>query len=168
MRTAAARHVMAAALAAALLCVSAPSLAHRFHIGLAEIGFNAKSGSVEVVHTLMAHDIEALLATLGARQADLTRPEDEALLRQYVEARFYLLGPAKERLPLKWIGMQAGVDSVTVFQELPGTSLAQVAQVHNELLSDLLPRQSNTVNVRIDGEVQSLEFDAKTVERRIR
>ena len=168
MRSAALRSAARLLLAAALLCASAPSLAHRFHIGLAEIGFNAKSGSVEVVHTLMAHDIEALLATLGARQADLTRPEDEALLRQYVEARFYLLGPDKQRLPLKWVGMQAGVDSVTVYQELPGAAMAQVAQVHNELLSDLLPRQSNTVNVRNDGEIQSLEFDAKTVERRIR
>ncbi len=154
-------------LAAALLCAGVPAVAHRFHIGLAEIGFNPKSGSVEVVHTLMAHDIEALLATLGAREADLTRPEDEALLRKYIESRFYLLGPGKERLPLKWVGMQAGVDSVTVYQELPNAAMAQVAQVHNALLSDLLPRQSNTVNVRIDGEVQSLEFDAKTLERRI-
>ena len=167
MRSPALRSAARLLLAAALLCASAPSLAHRFHIGLAEIGFNAKSGSVEVVHTLMAHDVEALLATLGARQADLTRPEDEALLRQYVEARFYLLGPDKQRLPLKWVGMQAGVDSVTVYQELPGTAMAQVAQVHNGLLSDLLPRQSNTVNVRIGDEVQSLEFDARTVERRI-
>ena len=168
MRSPALRSAARFLLATALLSVSAPSLAHRFHIGLAEIGLNAKSGSVEVVHTLMAHDIEALLATLGARQADLTRPEDEALLRQYFDARFYLLGPDKQRLPLKWVGMQAGVDSVTVYQELPGAAMAQVAQVHNELLSDLLPRQSNTVNVRIDGEIQSLEFDARTVERRIR
>jgi hypothetical protein len=156
------------ALAALLCCASAASQAHRFHAGIADISFNRNSGSVEVVHTYMAHDIEALLATLAGRQVDLTRPEDEALLRTYLEQRFYLLGPAGVRLPLRWVGMTANVDSVVLYQELEGTPLARVERVHDEVLVDVLPRQVNTVNVRGDGAIGSLAFDAKTVERRIR
>jgi hypothetical protein len=154
---------------AALLCGAATAAqAHRFHAGIADISFNQASGSVEVVHTYMAHDIEALLSGLAGRPVDLTRPEDEALLRKYLEQRFYLLGADGARLPLKWVGMTANVESVVLYQELEGTTLAQVARVHDAVLSDLLPRQANTVNVRAGGQVRSLAFDAKTVERRIR
>ncbi|MES2319761.1 MAG: DUF6702 family protein [Pseudomonadota bacterium] len=160
--------VLRLALAALLACASAASQAHRFHFGITAIGFNARTGSVEVVHTYMAHDIEALLATLSKGQVDLTRPEDEALLRKYVEQRFYLLADGGARLPLKWIGMKASVNSVELYQELENTPLAAVARVHDEVLSDFLPRQSNTVNLTDEGAIRSLEFDAKTVERRIR
>jgi len=154
---------------AALLCgAGAPCQAHRFHAGIADISYNQHSASVEVVHTYMAHDIEALLAGLAGRRVDLSRPEDEALLRAYLEQRFYLLDANGSRLPLTWVGMTAGVQSVVLYQELAGTPPARVARVHDAVLSDLLPRQANTVNLRFGGAVRSLAFDAKTVERRIR
>lgn len=154
---------------AALLCgAGATAQAHRFHAGIAELSFNQASGSIEVVHTYMAHDIEALLATLAGHQLDLAGPEAEALLRTYLEQRFYLLAADGKRLPLTWVGMTAGIDSVVVYQELPATSPAQLARVHDEVLLDLLPRQVNTVNLRAGGLSGTLSFDAKTVERRIR
>lgn len=155
-------------LAALLCCAAGPALAHRFHIGLAEIAFNERTGSVEVVHTYMAHDIEPLLATLAGRSIDLGAPEAETALRSYIDSRFYMLDAGKARLPLRWVGMAVNVESVTVYQELPATSLDKVVQVHDEVLTDLLPRQSNTVNVKIGGEMKSLSFDAKAIERRIR
>jgi hypothetical protein len=155
-------------LAALLCCVGVAAKAHRFQLGIAEITFNRNTGSVEVVHTYMAHDIEALLAALAGRQVDLSRPEDEALLRKYVEERFYLLAADGARLPLKWVGMTANVDSVVLYQELAGTPLARVAAVHDAVLTDVLARQANTVNVNSDGQVRTLAFDAKTPERRIK
>lgn len=153
---------------AALLCgASAASFAHRFNIGIAEVSFNESSGSIEVVHTYMAHDIDAMLATLNKRQVDLTRPDGEALLRAYVEKRFYLVGPDKSRLPLKWVGISAGVDSVTIYQELENTAPAKVARVHDEVLLDVLPRQVNTVNVKVAGAIRSLAFDAHVTERKL-
>lgn len=153
----------------ALLCsASAGAMAHRFQMGIAEITQNAGSGSVEVVQTYMAHDIDALLALVAKRQVDLGQPGDEAMLRTYIEQHFYLLGPAGERLPLKWVGVQATVDSIIIYQELEKTALAQVARVHNAVLADFLPRQSNTVNVIVDGATRSLFFDAKTTERQLR
>jgi len=157
-----------AMLALALCCAAAPAFAHRFHIGLTELAFNAKTGSVEVVHTYMAHDIEPLLTALAGRNLDLGSPEAETLLRQYVEARFYLLDSSKARLPLKWVGVSVNVESVVIYQELPASTLAHIERVHDEVLTDLLPRQANTVNVHLDGQLKSLEFDAKTVERRLR
>lgn len=151
---------------ALLLCVaSAGALAHRFHTGIAEIAHNDKTGSVEIVHTLMAHDIDALLAARNKGPVDLADPAGEALLRQYLDERFYLLSKNGKRLPLKWVGMNAGVESVLIYQELEKTSLAAVAKVHNDILVDLLPRQTNTINLKRDGQIRSLSFDRKTTER---
>lgn len=134
------KRIVAPLVLAALLCgAAAPASAHRFHAGIADISYNQHSGSVEVVHTYMAHDIEALLATLAGRRVDLARPEDEALLRTYLERRFYLLDADGGRLPLQWIGMTAGAQSVVLYRELAGTPPARVARVHDAVLSEPLP-----------------------------
>jgi hypothetical protein len=87
-----------ALIAAALLLGSAAAFAHRFHAGITDISFNARTGNTEIVHTYMAHDVEALLANLYGRQFDLNDPDDQDVLRKYVEP-FWLLGQDKARLP---------------------------------------------------------------------
>lgn len=162
------RYAVRLLLAGALLGAGQSAFAHRFHAGIADITFNAQTGSVEVVHTYMAHDIDALLAAQAGRQVDLTKPEDEALLRKYVEERFYLLGKDKARLPLAWVGVTVSVESVVIYRELAATPLASVVQVHDEVLMDFMPRQANTVNVTRDGATVSLAFDSTTPERRLK
>ena len=163
------KHWFARLMLTALLCGAAASgWAHRFHAGIADIAFNQKTGSVEIVHTYMAHDIDALLATAAGRPVDLAKPEDEALLKKYVEERFYLIGKNQARLPMTWIGVTVSVDSVVIYQEVAATPLANVAQVHNAVLVDFMPRQANTVNITRDGATTSLTFDEKTTERRLR
>ncbi len=155
-------------LGALLLGASGASLAHRFNIGLTELNFNARSASVEVVHTYMSHDIDAMLAAAHKRQVDLAQPADEELLRDYIESRFQLLGADRKALPLKWVGVTLTSESVVVYQELEGQGLGAVAQVRNQVLVEFLPRQLNTVNIRQDGQIKSLTFDRKNAERRVR
>lgn len=155
-------------LAALLLGASGASFAHRFNIGLAELSFNARSGSVEVVHTYMSHDIDAMLALAHKRPLDLALAADEALLREYLESRFHLLGADGKRLTLKWVGVSLSSESVMVYQELEGAPLAAVAQVHNQVLVEFLPRQVNTVNIRQDGQIKTLTFDRKNADQRVR
>ena len=155
-------------LLAAALCAAAPGWAHRFHAGIADIAFNQKTGSVEIVQTYMAHDVEALLVTLAGRQVDLSKPEEEALLRKYIEQRFYVLDKEKKPLAAKWVGMAVNVETVVIYRELEATPLASIAQVHDEVLMDLMPRQANTVNITRDGAVVSLAFDSTTTERRLK
>jgi hypothetical protein len=152
-------------LALMLLGAAGAALAHRFHTGITEISFNDKTGSVEVVHTLMAHDIDAVLAARHKRQLDLADADDEALLRKYVDEHFQLLGKNKAALQLNWVGSTANVESVVIYQELPGTTLEQVRRVRNSLLTDYLPRQVNTLNVKRKGEIKSYTFDRKQNER---
>ena len=88
------------ALLCAAVCVSAA--AHRFHAGITDISYNERTGSTEVVHTYMAHDVEALLTALYQRQFDLSDPDDQAVLRTYLDKQFWLAAKDGRRIPLAW------------------------------------------------------------------
>ena len=127
-------------------------------MGIADISYNAASGSTEVVHTYTGHDVEALLTNLYQRQFDLGQEDSEAALRRYVEKQFYLVGPDGKRLRLNWVGMKVNADNVVIFQEIEHTRLAPATRIHNQLLIDFLPSQRNTLNVQDSGKHPDADF----------
>jgi hypothetical protein len=154
-----------ALVAAVLLVVSAAAGAHRFHMGITELAFNPRSGSTEIVHTYMAHDIDDLLMNMYGRQFDLGDPDDQAVLRKYVEGRFWLQGQDKARLPVRWVGMTVDSQSVVIYQELENAPLSKTAAIHQAVLMDFLPEQVNTVNLNNAGAIRSLTFTKAAVEQ---
>jgi len=120
--------------------------AHNYHMGMADIGYNAATGNTEVIHTYTAHDVEALLANLYGRHFDLGLDEDQEVLRQYIEQRF-TISAAGKRLPLQWVGIKADADTITVFQQIDNTALSAGAVITDGVLTDFIPTQINTVNV---------------------
>lgn len=155
-------------LAALLLCCSAGALAHQFHIGFTELSFNPKTGSLEVVHTYHTDDIDALLVNLYQRQFDLTQPEDEAVLRKYIDKQFWIVGTDGKRLPLHWVGLTVGPETVVVYQEIENTPMARAGLIHHDILSDFLADQTNTLNITGDGPVRTLSFSRQALERPLR
>ena len=151
--------------AAALLVVSTAAGAHRFHMGITEVAFNPRTKSTEIVHTYMAHDVEALLMNLYGRQFDLGDPEDQEVLRKYVEGRFWLKDRDNARLPVRWVGMSADSQSVVIYQELENAPLSKTAAIHQGVLLDFLPDQVNTVNLNDAGAIRSLTFTQAAVEQ---
>lgn len=149
------------------MVLAAPAWAHRFHVGIAEISFNERTGSTEVVHTYMSHDVEALLGNLYQRQFDMGDPEDQAVFRKYVEKQFWITA-GSGRLPLTWVGMTADTENVTVFQEAPATPLTQATAIHNAVMSDFLPDQVNTVNIKDGASARTLTFDRAHPDQPIR
>ena len=157
-----------ATLAALLACCGIGAQAHQFHLGITEMSFNPNTGSTEIVHTYMAHDIEALLANLYQRQFDLSVPQDEAILRAYIDKQFWLLAEDQRRLPLRWLGLSVNRESVVVYQEIERSPLSDVAQIHNAVLIDFIAEQTNTLNVNEKSIITTLLFDRKKLEQRLR
>lgn len=154
----------------ALLCaaVCASAFAHRFHAGITDINYNERTGSTEVVHTYMAHDVEALLSELYQRQFDLSDPDDQAVLRKYVDKQFWLADKDGRRLPLDWVGVTVDTDSVVVFQEAVRTPAGKVETIHDGMLSDFLPDQQNTVNLTANGSLRTFGFSSNRTELTVR
>jgi len=150
--------------AAVLAAVSTLASAHNYHMGIADISYNAVTGSTEVVHTYTGHDVEALLDNLYQRQFDLGQEDSEAALRHYVDKQFYITTPDGKRLRLNWVGIKVDADNVVIFQEIEHTRLAPATRIHNQLLIDFLPSQKNTLNVQDSGAIQTLFFDHQNTE----
>ncbi|MBQ5947685.1 DUF6702 family protein [Massilia sp. ST3] len=153
-------------LCAVLLAASSMAAhAHRFHTSITDISYNARTRSTEIVHTYMAHDIEALLTNLYQRQFDLGDPEDQDVLRKYIEQQFAIKGPDKQPLKLRWVGMTIDAQSVVIYQEAEQTPLSQAAVIRQGVLIDFLPDQVNTVNLNEAGTVRSLTFMRQAIEQ---
>ena len=151
-------------LALCAMCLCLDAAAHSFHAGITDISYNERTGSTEVVHTYMAHDVEALLTELYQRRFDLSDPDDQAVLRKYVEKQFWLADRDGRRLPLDWVGVTVDTDSVVVFQEAVRTPAARVETIHDAVLSDFLPDQQNTVNLTANGGVRTFGFTSGRTE----
>lgn len=151
--------------ATVLAATSMVASAHNFHMGMADISYNQRTGNTEIVHSYTGHDLAALLANLYGQQFDLGRADSEAPLRRYVEKQFSIADANGKRLPLQWVGMKVDADSVVIFQEIPAVKLTKGSHIHNTLLIDFLPSQRNTVNVETDGSVKTLFFDQSSIDQ---
>lgn len=154
-----------AAVAVILVSSSMTAVAHNFHMGMADISYNQRTGSTEIVHTYTGHDLTTLLTELNGRQIDLGRADSEAVLRRYVEKQFTITRADGKRLPLQWIGAKVDADSVVIFQEVPKARLTKGDRIHNAVLIDFIPSQKNTVNVQTGGTTRTLIFDQKSVDQ---
>ena len=157
-----------ALLAAALACGCIGAQEPQFHLGLTELSLNPNTGRTEIVHTYMAHDIEALLANLYQRQFDLSLPQDEAILRTYIDKQFWVQAHGQRRLPIRWVGLSVDSERVVIYQEIDQSPLADVVLVHDAVLIDFIAEQTNTLNVNDKSVITTLLFDRKKLEQRLR
>jgi hypothetical protein len=74
----------------------------------------------------------------------------------------------KRRLPIQWVGLTAGAESVVIYREIAGMPLSKVALVHDEVLIDFLAAQANTLNINDNGTTKSFTFDRKTTDLGVR
>lgn len=149
-----------------LVAVSALAHAHRFHAGITDISMNPNSGNTEIVHTFMAHDVEAILENLYQRQFDLSDPDDILVFKKYFEKQFAMTDAAGI-LPLKWVGLKVDPNSVIIFQELEQRALPEQVSIRQAVLTDFLIDQVNTVNITKNGVTQTHTFTRNQREQRL-
>lgn len=157
---------VASTLVLASLGLSPLAHAHRFHAGITDISMNPNTGNTEIVHTFMAHDVEALLENLYQRQFDLSDPEDIAVFKKYFEKQFAMADTAGI-LPLKWVGLKVDPNSVIVFQELEQRALPAQVSIRQAVLTDFLIDQVNTLNITQNGVTQTHTFTRSKREQQL-
>ena len=64
--------------------------------------------------------------------------------------------------------MTADAQRVTIYQEIENTPLSKTALIHDEVLVDFLPEQSNTLNFSENGIIRTIKFDRKNIDQRVR
>lgn len=155
--------VAACAALASLAHAPRAASAHKFHTSFAEANYNAETGSLEVSLRTFPDDLaEALRRRPGGRVPPAEKDRKKAFeegVAAYVGETFRLKTAAGEPVKLKWVGMDAGADSVWLYFEaaLPGG--VEGAELRSTFLADLYDDQVNLVNVRAGKRKASLRFE---------
>ncbi|GAB2505735.1 DUF6702 family protein [Microbulbifer agarilyticus] len=134
------------------LLFASQSHAHRYHFGLTEMAVNERTQSLEITHRFFIADMERALQLSASKEMKDAKAQMEA----YVNDRFQLRTADGAVIKPKWVGMEADVHDVWVYQELP---LAEVQgkklQVRQSMLMEMERDQVNTVNVTRDGNTET-------------
>lgn len=154
---------------ASVLLFQGPSHAHEQAIGLTELTLITPEDDtactpdtcrLEVAHRLSIHDAEStLMSVLGAR-ADLTGDiAAQARFETYVSERFVITDTGSgEPLPLTLLGGEVERGYYWVYQESQLETRPSDLSITQGVLMDAIPQQTNRVNIRHDGAVNTLVF----------
>ena len=144
-------------LVALVACV--PVSAHKFHASLAEVDYNAKSGSAEIAIRMFVDDLEDAVSRSAGRRVriDTTADFDRYALA-YVQSALKITDRDGHELQLAWVGKDASVDEVWVYVEAPAPSGLDGARLSNKIFFDLFDDQVNTVIVKRNGAKSTVVF----------
>lgn len=158
------RQVVLGTLSSAMMAriMSGPAQADGAHAAFTVIEHNPRSQTWEVIHRMMALDLEIALTARTAQVVKLENMmESEALIASYLADYFSLAEPAKteaQPLPLTWVGARAQIDTVLTYQETPASENVTGLVINNQILTDAHPTQVNTVNITFNGRTQTRIF----------
>lgn len=136
---------------------------HDFHSSFAEMYYNEKEKAFQVSLKLFSDDMENALTKfskkrylLGALGKD--RSYDEVLV-SYLEHKFRLVHKRKNKaVAIRYIGKEVGVESVTVYFEMPFEDRLQSYEIQNTIMFELFDDQVNIVLLQMAGRHKSFEF----------
>lgn len=134
--------------------------AHTFYIALTRIDYNARSGMIEIIHRLTAHDVAAVLSFEQGERLDFENFERmEGLVDGYVAAHFSLAADGLALTP-EFLGMDLVGEELNAYYEAPLAVAPRQLAIENSLFLAELPEQRNRVVVRVGDAVADAGFHA--------
>jgi len=165
------RPVLLFGFAALVLGAAATAKAHPVHASFAEVGYEPKTGQLEVALEVDARDLEVLLKARAGRPVDLDETRDaEKLVAAYVRTAFVVrkIGRAKTKtesrtkpFPLEWVGMELSGAKAVLYFAVPVEKSATRVLIQNRVFFDLEARQVNTMVLRVGERRKTLRFTTR-------
>lgn len=127
------------------------SKAHKFYASFVTMNYNQQEQLVEITMRIFPDDLEAALSRHNNKTVRLDKSKAVSdMILAYLRKTFELKKGGR-LLPLRWVGMDLGVDSAFLYVEvkLPG-GLSGV-QVRDHFLFEMFDEQTNVVSIKYNG-----------------
>lgn len=148
------RLILAVMAGAAL--VAAPVHAHRMKAGATEIAVNERSGEMEIIHRVYAHDLLEALGDLEMEEADfLSSPSGLQQVEDLVRAEFRVAEGDGRLLNLSYIGAELDGEFAWIYFTAPVPEDTSSFVVDNDLLSNAFEDQVMMTNFRFNSDVRT-------------
>lgn len=141
---------------AALLFLAAPASAHRVHAGVTEIAVNPRTGEMEIVHRVFAHDLMAALDR-DAVEAHSFLATADGLERVggYARERFRMADGDGDLVSLDYVGAEVDGEFAWIYFVAPEPARADAFIVDNDLLADTFDDQVMMTNLHFNSAVRT-------------
>ena len=144
--------------AALLAALPLPAFAHREKKTLTTIEWDAEEKMLNVIHSYHLHDAETALADKGIIDSpDLFSLKARAQLALYTAKNFTLSSNGQE-IELDIIGAETEAKTVYVYQQARMDAPPKALVIKASMLRDIIPGQLNNVDVKLSGEIRSVQF----------
>ena len=133
--------------------------AHRANAAVTTIEWNERTGNLEIIHRLHAHDAQVAVSdVMGVHPPDLTELKPRAALALYVSRDFSMQNADGRRLRQEIVGAELQGNYVYVYQEVALEKAPECLLITNGIMLDVFRKQINTVNFKTPHGVRSAEF----------
>ncbi|WHI49274.1 hypothetical protein P3339_12330 [Microbulbifer sp. MLAF003] len=136
--------------------------AHRYHFGLTSLSVNERTQTLEISHRFFVADIEKALSISAGKELN----EAQQQMENYVNSRFQVSQKNGDVLNLNWVGMEADVHDIWIYQEVPLVDLSsKKLSIKQSMLMEIERDQVNTITVNNSSGNQS--YTLKSGESRV-
>lgn len=136
--------------------MAAPGHAHRMKAGATEIAVNERSGEMEIIHRVYAHDLLEALGDLEMEEADfLSSPSGLQQVEDLVRAEFRVAEGDGRLLNLSYIGAELDGEFAWIYFTAPVPEDTSSFVVDNDLLSNAFEDQVMMTNFRFNSDVRT-------------
>ncbi len=150
-----------------LACVRS-TMAHPFHVSIAEAEFNAKTGKLEVALRVHPVDLESALEKRVGRAVDLDKTAGvDQLITAYLREVLVIQCKGAHPLKLTWVGKEVGIKFAWLFFEYSCHEAKGEWTVTNQIFHDRLADQVNTITFKQHRAQRSLTFTRSRSQRNL-
>lgn len=124
--------------------------AHKFYVSKSVLEVNPRTNETEITMRIFTDDLDR---GLGMEEKN----RDYSLLPDYLYKHFWLKFN-DQPLQLSYVGYEIENDITYVYFSVQPTGVAHTWEVHNSLLTDVIPEQQNLFDLRWNGNTKTLVF----------
>ncbi|MBO6797837.1 DUF6702 family protein [Maricaulis sp.] len=136
--------------------MTAPVQAHRMKAGATEIAVNERTGEMEIIHRVYAHDLLEALGNLELDETELLSSQSGlAQIEQLVRAEFRVAEGDGRLLELTYVGAELDGEFAWIYFTASAPEDTSSFVVDNDILSNAFEDQVMMTNFRFNSDVRT-------------
>lgn len=146
-----------------LMGANTTNLLHPYHVSLAEMELNSRTGNFEVSLCVWPADLEKALSRMTEKAIDLDKTDElEKLIAQYLEKRISFRSEDGEQAKIRYVGQELDLQKGWLYFEVQTKDAGKSWRFENHVFFELNDDQINHFNLKIDDKLISEACTAQT------
>jgi hypothetical protein len=134
---------------------------HDFHTSIADVEYNTKNKSFEVILRVFTDDLEDDVLRVMGKKIIIKMGKDKTpdiALTKYLQKYFILKNKKNIPLTINYLGRETNAESTLLFFEIPIKDAPKNMYLQNNVMTELFSDQVNIVNLAYQDKKTTLMF----------